>query len=349
MEIKNICCIGAGYVGGPTCAVIADKCSEIKVTVVDLNEDRIKQWNVGPLPINEKGLADVISRTRNKNLFFSTDIEAAILEADLIFISVNTPTKRFGRGSGAAADLSSVEGAAKSILKYSTKDQIIVEKSTVPCGTADALMKLLNVDGEVHFEVLSNPEFLAEGTAIENLNNPDRVIIGSTDTVEGHKARRLLADIYARWVPKDRICLINIWSSELAKLAANAMLAQRISSINTLSSICELNGADIEEVARAVGLDLRIGSKFLKSGIGFGGSCFQKDILNLSYLAESLKLGNVASYWKSVIEVNQNQKHRFIDKIVEEMFGTVYDKKLTIFGFAYKKGTGDTRYIYTYV
>jgi UDPglucose 6-dehydrogenase len=345
--VRNICCLGAGYVGGPTCAVIADRCPNILVNVVDLNADRIKSWNKGPLPIHEPGLEELILRTRNRNLFFTTNIAQAIQDADLIFISVNTPTKTYGKGAGSAADLSSVEAAAKSILKYSKSSKVIVEKSTVPCGTAYALSKIFQSraeESDISFEVISNPEFLAEGTAIDDLMNPDRVLIGGSMTRSGRMAQQLLADVYANWVPQERICLTNVWSSELAKLAANAMLAQRVSSINAISAICEKSGADVEEIARAVGFDTRIGSKFLKSGLGFGGSCFIKDVLSLSYLAESLNLPEVATYWRQVLEMNTFQRNRFIDKIVEKLFGTVRNKKITIFGFSFKKNTSDTRY-----
>lgn len=345
-RVRSICCIGAGYVGGPTCAVLADKCPDIIVNVVDLSEERIKSWNKGPLPIHEPGLDEIVARTRNRNLFFSTNVAAAIETADIIFISVNTPTKIYGKGSGAAADLTYIESAAKSIMKYSKSNKIIVEKSTVPCGTANALANLFKScenESDIRFEIVSNPEFLAEGTAISDLVNPDRVLIGGFTTPSGKAAQQVLADVYARWIPRDRICLTNVWSSELSKLVANAMLAQRISSINSITAICEKSGANIEEIAKVVGMDTRIGSKFLKSGLGFGGSCFLKDILNLCYLAETLSLPEVSNYWKQVIVMNQFQGRRFTDIIIDSMFGTVRNKIVTVFGFAFKKNTGDTR------
>jgi UDPglucose 6-dehydrogenase len=345
LPIKRICCIGAGYVGGPTCAVIADKCPDIEIHVVDLDANRIKCWNEGPLPIHEPGIDKVILRCRERNLFFSTNVGEEIEAADLIFVSVNTPTKQCGIGAGQAADLKAVESAIRAILEHSWSDKIIVEKSTVPCGTARNIRMLLETNGRnVHFEVLSNPEFLAEGTAISDLNNPDRVLIGGMDTERGRWAQERLAEVYAHWVPRDRILTMRVWSSELAKLSANAMLAQRVSSINALSAVCEAIGADVDEVASAVGHDSRLGSKFLKAGLGFGGSCFQKDILNLIYLAGSLHLPEVAAYWKQVIDLNLWQKRRFLKAIVTRMFDHVAGKKIAIFGFAFKKDTGDTRY-----
>lgn len=343
-KVKNICCIGAGYVGGPTCAVIADKCPHITVNVVDLNEARIQSWNQGPLPIHEPGLEEAVNRTRNVNLFFSTNVAHAIQAADIIFISVNTPTKTYGKGTGAAADMTAVESAAKAIIKYSKTSKIVVEKSTVPCGTANALAKIFKASkAEIEFEIISNPEFLAEGTAMKDLYFPDRVLIGGFPSPSGRVAQNFLAEVYANWIPSERICMTNIWSSELAKLAANAMLAQRVSSINSISAICEKTGADIEEIAKVVGMDTRIGSKFLRSGLGFGGSCFIKDILSLCYLADGLNLPEVANYWRQVLELNTFQRNRFIDAIVSNMFGTVKNKKITIFGFAFKKNTSDTR------
>lgn len=345
-RVQNVCCIGAGYVGGPTCAVIADKCPHITVNVVDLNEERIKAWNEGPLPIHEPGLEEVVQRTRNRNLFFSTNVAAAIEAADIIFISVNTPTKTYGKGAGAAADLTAVESAAKAIMLYSRSDKVVVEKSTVPCGTANALKKLFQSreqETDIKFEIVSNPEFLAEGTAINDLFYPDRVLIGGYPTLSGRIAQQLLADVYANWVPRERICTTNVWSSELTKLAANAMLAQRVSSINSISAICEKTGGDIEEVAAVLGLDTRIGSKFLRAGLGFGGSCFLKDVLSLCYLAEALHLTEVANYWRQVITMNTFQGRRFIDTVLDTMFGTVRNKKITVFGFAFKKNTADTR------
>lgn len=343
-QAKNICCIGAGYVGGPTCAVIADKCPHITVNVVDLNEARIQSWNQGPLPIHEPGLEEVVNRTRNVNLFFSTNVAHAVEAADIIFISVNTPTKTYGKGAGAAADMTAVESAAKTIIKYSKTSKIVVEKSTVPCGTANALAKIFKAsEPEIEFEIISNPEFLAEGTAIKDLCFPDRVLIGGFPTPSGRAAQKVLSEVYTNWIPSERICMTNVWSSELAKLAANAMLAQRVSSINSISAICEKTGADIEEIAEVVGMDTRIGSKFLRSGLGFGGSCFIKDIKSLCYLADGLNLPEVADYWRQVLELNTFQRNRFIDVIVSNMFGTVKNKKITIFGFAFKKNTSDTR------
>lgn len=344
--IRNICCIGAGYVGGPTCAVIAEKCPHIIVHVVDLNEARIKAWNEGPLPIHEPGLDNLVAKNLNKNLFFSTNVAQAIEAADLIFISVNTPTKTYGKGAGSAADLTAVESAAKAIMAYSRSNKIVVEKSTVPCGTANELVNLFKTreqESDVRFEVVSNPEFLAEGTAINDLIRPDRVLIGGFPTRTGQIAQKVLADVYANWVPTERICMTNVWSSELTKLAANAMLAQRVSSINAISAICEKTGADIEEIASVLGKDDRIGSKFLRSGLGFGGSCFRKDVLSLCYLAECLNLPQVSNYWRQVIEMNNFQRKRVTDIIVDKMFGTIRNKKITVLGFAFKKNTADTR------
>ncbi|CAG9816651.1 unnamed protein product [Phaedon cochleariae] len=345
MPIKNICCLGAGYVGGPTCSVIALKCPEIKVTVVDLSKDRIAQWNSDKLPIYEPGLDDVVKSCRGKNLFFSSDITSAILEADLIFISVNTPTKAFGNGKGRAADLKYVEGAARIIADVSKSDKIVVEKSTVPVRAAESISNILiaNQRPGVAYQILSNPEFLAEGSAINDLLYADRVLIGGEDTPAGRAAIEELSSVYQHWIPKTNIVTMNTWSSELSKLAANAMLAQRISSINSLSAVCEATGADVSEVARAVGLDSRIGSKFLQASVGFGGSCFQKDILNLVYICESLNLPEVAKYWQQVIDINEYQKTRFTTKIIESCFNTLSGKNICIFGFAFKKNTGDTR------
>ncbi|KAI4500207.1 hypothetical protein M0802_004624 [Mischocyttarus mexicanus] len=305
MTIKKICGIGAGYVGGPTCSVIALKCPEIRVTVVDKSKERITQWNSDKLPIYEPGLDDVVRKCRGKNLFFSTDIETAIMEADLIFISVNTPTKMFGNGKGRAADLKYVESAARMIAEIATSDKIVVEKSTVPVRAAESIMNILRANHKpgVSYQILSNPEFLAEGTAIEDLVNADRVLIGGEDSPEGQAAIEELCKVYEHWIPRENILTTNTWSSELSKLAANAFLAQRISSINSLSAVCEATGADVSEVARAVGLDSRIGSKFLHASVGFGGSCFQKDILNLVYICECLNLPEVAAYWQQVEEI----------------------------------------------
>ncbi|PFH51176.1 hypothetical protein AMATHDRAFT_59677 [Amanita thiersii Skay4041] len=347
VHVKKICCIGAGYVGGPTCAVIALKCPHIQVTIVDLNKARIDAWNSSnfKLPIYEPGLGDVVRATRGKNLFFSTDVDKAIKEADLIFVSVNTPTKKGGVGAGFAADLKFVERATRHIASVATSSKIVVEKSTVPCRTAESMRTILEANSKPNcrFDILSNPEFLAEGTAIKDLLNPDRVLIGSLQTTEGISACESLASVYANWVPKERVLTVGLWSSELSKLAANAMLAQRISSINALSAICEATGANIDEVAYAVGFDSRVGSKFLKASVGFGGSCFQKDILNLVYLAESCHLPEVAAYWRQVVEMNEYQKKRFSKRVVDTLFNTITGKRIAVLGFAFKADTGDTR------
>ncbi len=347
MKIKNICCIGAGYVGGPTMSVIALKCPDIKVTVVDLNEKRIAAWNdenLDNLPIYEPGLAEVVGKARGRNLFFSTEVDKAIDEADLIFISVNTPTKTYGVGKGMAADLKYIELCARQIARVATSDKIVVEKSTLPVRTAEALQNILHNTGNgVRFDILSNPEFLAEGTAIQDLLDADRVLIGGEATPEGIKATDALAEIYAKWLPEERILRTNVWSSELSKLTANAFLAQRVSSINAMSELCEVTGADVQEVARAIGTDSRIGPKFLKASVGFGGSCFQKDILNLVYIAKTYGLDEVADYWEQVIIMNDYQKRRFAEKIVKTLFNTVSGKKITLLGWAFKKDTNDTR------
>ncbi|KAI8330358.1 UDP-glucose/GDP-mannose dehydrogenase family, NAD binding domain-containing protein [Chlamydoabsidia padenii] len=343
--VKNICCIGAGYVGGPTCAVLAYKCPDIKVTIVDLSEPRIAAWNSDNLPIYEPGLDEVVKACRGKNLFFSTNVDAAIQEADLIFVSVNTPTKKTGMGAGMAADLAYVESATRRIAEVAQSSKIVVEKSTVPCRTAQSMRTILeaNSTAQVHFDILSNPEFLAEGTAIKDLLNPDRVLIGALQTESGIEAQNALVNVYTHWVPKDRVITTNLWSSELSKLAANAMLAQRISSINALSAICEATGADVDEVAYACGKDTRLGSKFLKASVGFGGSCFQKDILNLVYLSQQLNLPEVAAYWQQVVTMNEYQKKRFVRNIISTLFNTITNKKIAVLGFAFKKDTGDTR------
>ncbi len=347
MEIKNICCIGAGYVGGPTMAIIAQKCPHIKVTVVDLNETRINAWNdsnAENIPIYEPGLSDIVSETRNKNLFFSTEVEKAIDLADIIFISVNTPTKTYGEGKGMAADLKYIELCARQIAQVSKSDKIIVEKSTLPVRTAEALKSILDSTGNgVKFQILSNPEFLAEGTAVADLLNPDRVLIGGENSQEGITAMEALVNVYANWVPRERILTTNVWSSELSKLTANAFLAQRVSSINAMSELCEKTGANVNEVSRAIGMDKRIGNKFLQSSVGFGGSCFQKDILNLVYIAKSYGLNEVADYWEQVIIMNDYQKKRFASNIVKTLYNTVADKKITLLGWAFKKDTNDTR------
>lgn len=345
--IKNICCIGAGYVGGPTMAVIAQKCPHIKVTVVDLNEKRIAAWNdkdVNNIPIYEPGLSNVVAEARGRNLFFSTEVDKAIDEADMIFISVNTPTKTYGVGKGMAADLKYIELCARQIARVAKTDKIVVEKSTLPVRTASAIKEILEHTGNgVQFQILSNPEFLAEGTAIEDLFAPDRVLIGGDTSAEGQKAIETLVAIYANWVPRDKILTTNVWSSELSKLTANAFLAQRVSSINALSELCEKTGADVNEVARAIGMDSRIGSKFLKSSVGFGGSCFQKDILNLVYIAKSYGLNEVADYWEQVIIMNDHQKRRFAKNIIKTLYNTVSGKKIAFLGWAFKKDTNDTR------
>lgn len=347
IQVKKICCVGAGYVGGPTCAVIALKCPNIQVTIVDLNQARIDAWNSPDfnLPIYEPGLEDVIRAARGKNLFFSTDVDKAIEEADLIFVSVNTPTKKSGVGAGFAADLNYVERATRRIAAIATSSKIVVEKSTVPCRTAESMRTILEANSKpgCRFDILSNPEFLAEGTAISDLFSPDRVLIGSLQTQEGKDACAALASVYANWVPTERILTVGLWSSELTKLAANAMLAQRISSINALSAICEATGANIDEVAHSVGQDSRIGSKFLRASVGFGGSCFQKDILNLVYLSETLHLPEVAAYWRQVVDMNEYQKSRFSKRVVDTLFNTITGKRIAVLGFAFKADTGDTR------
>lgn len=347
MHIKNICCIGAGYVGGPTMAVIAKKCPHIKVTVVDLNEARIAAWNdedTQNIPVYEPGLSEVVAEARGRNLFFSTDVDNAIGEADIIFISVNTPTKTYGSGKGMGADLKYIELCARQIARVATTDKIVVEKSTLPVRTAEAIKDILhNVGSGVKFQILSNPEFLAEGTAVEDLFAPDRVLIGGEFTEEGQKAMDALVDVYANWIPREKILTTNVWSSELSKLVANAFLAQRISSINAISELCEKTEADVNEVARAIGTDSRIGPKFLKASVGFGGSCFQKDILNLVYISRSFGLQEVADYWEQVIIMNDHQKRRFAGNIVRNLYNTVSGKKIAFLGWAFKKDTNDTR------
>ncbi|HAL50657.1 MULTISPECIES: nucleotide sugar dehydrogenase [Sphingobacterium] len=342
-RIKKIACIGAGYVGGPTMSVIAQKNPAIKVTVVDINEKRISAWNdsdLSKIPVYEPGLDLVLAESRGRNLFFSTDVDAAIEEADMIFISVNTPTKNYGKGKGEAADLKYIELCARQIARVASSDKIIVEKSTLPVRTAQALKSILHNTGNgVSFQVLSNPEFLAEGTAIADLHHPDRVLIGGED----QEAIDALAHIYEAWVPKKQIITTNLWSSELSKLVANAFLAQRVSSINSISELCEVTGANIDEVAYAVGQDNRIGSKFLKASVGFGGSCFKKDILNLVYIARSYNLFKVADYWEQVVAINDHQRARFAERIVKTMYNTVNEKKIVFLGWAFKKDTNDTR------
>src|SRR5690606_36668866 len=336
--------IGAGYVGGPTMAMIARKCPDYKITVVDINKARIDAWNSPNIPIYEPGLDELVFASRGKNLFFSTDVDAGIREADIIFVSVNTPTKSFGEGAGKAADLQYWEKTARQILANSDTGKIIVEKSTLPVRTAEAMERILNSnDKGLHFDVLSNPEFLAEGTAVKDLENPDRVLIGSRETPEGIAARKAVVDIYAHWVSADRIIEANVWSAELSRLVANAFLAQRVSSINTISALCENTEADVGEVAYAIGTDSRIGPKFLKASVGFGGSCFQKDILNLVYICQSYGLTEVADYWESVVRINKWQQTRFVKTILSNLFNTVAGKRIALLGFAFKADTGDTR------
>ncbi|TDS13739.1 nucleotide sugar dehydrogenase [Sphingobacterium paludis] len=342
-RVKKITCIGAGYVGGPTMSVIAQKNPDVEVTVVDMNQARIAAWNnddLSQLPIYEPGLDAVVGAARGRNLFFSTDVDKAIQEADMIFISVNTPTKTYGKGKGQAADLKFIELCARQIAEVASTDKIVVEKSTLPVRTAEALKSILDNTGNgVNFHILSNPEFLAEGTAVSDLHNPDRVLIGG----ESAEAIEALVQVYEAWVPRERIITTNLWSSELSKLVANAFLAQRVSSINAISELCEVTGANVDEVSRAIGQDSRIGSKFLKASVGFGGSCFQKDILNLVYIARSYNLYEVANYWEQVILLNDHQKTRFAEKIIKTMYNTVNGKDIAFLGWAFKKDTNDTR------
>ncbi len=341
---KNILCIGAGYVGGPTMAVIAAKCPDCKVTVVDINAERIHAWGTDQLPIFEPGLLDVVKQARGRNLFFSTDIATGIREADIIFVSVNTPTKTFGHGAGMASDLQYWEKTAHEIVAHSDRAKIIVEKSTLPVRTAEAMERILQENKKgIPFEVVSNPEFLAEGSAVSDLLQPDRVLIGSRQTETGLRAAREIVDIFAHWVAPERIITSNLWSAELSKLVANAFLAQRISSINAVSALCEKTGADVGEISYAVGSDSRIGPRFLSASIGFGGSCFKKDILNLVYISRSYGLNEVADYWLAVVSMNEYQQERFVQMIIREMFHTVVGKKIVLLGFAFKANTGDTR------
>jgi UDPglucose 6-dehydrogenase len=342
--MANILCIGAGYVGGPTMAVIAKHCPQHRIVVVDIDEKRISAWQSDQLPIYEPGLDEVVRCSRDKNLFFSTEVNHHIAEADIIFVSVNTPTKSFGQGAGKAADLQYWEKTARQILENSKTSKIVVEKSTLPVRTAEAMERILNSNKNgLHFDILSNPEFLAEGTAINDMEKPDRVLIGGKDTPSGQKAVQAIVDIYVNWVPRERIITTNLWSSELSKLAANAFLAQRISSINAISALCERTEADVTEVAHAIGLDSRIGPHFLKAGVGFGGSCFRKDILNLVYLCDYYGLHEVAAYWEQVIKMNEHQQSRFVSNMVSSMFNTVAGKRIAIFGVAFKANTSDTR------
>ncbi|HQN67001.1 MAG TPA: nucleotide sugar dehydrogenase [Smithellaceae bacterium] len=341
---KNILGIGAGYVGAPSMVMIASKCPDYKVTVVDINPERIAAWNSDRLPVYEPGLDAIVRKTRGRNLFFSTDVEGQIQENDIIFVCVNTPTKTFGAGAGMAADLQYWEKTARQILENSKTPKIVIEKSTLPIKTAQAMERILSSGKKnVTFDVLSNPEFMAEGTAVSDLENPDRVLIGSRETKSGLAARAALVEIYTRWLPRKKIITSNIWSAELSKLVANAFLAQRVSSINSISALCEKADADISEVAHAVGTDSRIGAKFLKAGIGFGGSCFKKDILNLVYLCRFYGLPEVAAYWESVVKINEYQQDRFIANILRSMFNTLAGKKICVLGFAFKADTGDTR------
>ncbi len=340
--ISKICCIGAGYVGGPSMAVIADNCPELEINIVDVNEERIKRWNHDDLkniPVYEPKLEEIVSRVRGKNLFFSTNVFKEIESADIIFLCVNTPTKTQGFGAGKASNLKWLEICARQIAENAKGHTIIVEKSTVPVRTAEVLKNILITNTKKSFSILSNPEFLAEGSAINDLNNPDRILIGGEDK----KAIEALSDIYAKWIDKNKIIKTNLWSSELSKLTSNAFLAQKISSINSISALCEKTGADIEEVAKAVGADKRIGDKFLASGPGFGGSCFQKDLLNLIYLCEYFNLDEVAKYWESVLNINLWQQKRISRLIVEKLFGTLNEKKIAILGFSFKANTNDTR------
>ena len=342
---KNIVCIGAGYIGGPTMAVIAKMNPKRKVFVVDINKSRIAAWNSKDfkLPIYEPGLVDVVRAVRGRNLFFTTDIRKAVRDCDIVFVGVNTPTKMFGRGAGRASDLQYWEATARTIKEFAKGDKIIVEKSTLPVRTAAAMDAILNDHAEHAFTVLSNPEFLAEGTAIKDLLEPDRVLIGGPQTRAGKAAIAEVVDIYAAWVPRARILTTNVWSAELTKLAANAFLAQRVSSINAIAGLCEATGADVDEVARVIGADRRIGPKFLKAGPGFGGSCFKKDVLNLVYLCETFGLHTAAEYWNGVIQMNEHQQQRIVSRLFREMFNTLANKRIAMFGFAFKADTGDTR------
>jgi UDPglucose 6-dehydrogenase len=342
--MANILCIGAGYVGGPTMAVIAKHCPQHRVVVVDINAEKIAAWNSEQIPIYEPGLKEIVLSIRGRNLFFSTEIERNIAEADIIFVSVNTPTKTFGQGAGKAADLQYWEKTARQIVEVSTSPKIVVEKSTLPVRTAEAMERILNFnDKGLVFDVLSNPEFLAEGSAIFDMENPDRVIIGGRETPSGQKAVQVVADLYAQWVPRERILTPNLWSSELSKLAANAFLAQRISSINALSNLCEKTEADVSEVAHAIGMDSRIGPRFLQASVGFGGSCFKKDVLNLVYLCEHYDLHEVAAYWEQIVKMNEYQELNFVSKMITAMFNSVAGKRIALFGVAFKAHTSDTR------
>lgn len=346
MKVETLCCIGAGYVGGPTMAVIAQQCPSLKVIVVDQNPERIAAWNsvdLNQLPVYEPGLKEVIAATRHKNLFFSTDIDDAIEKAQMIFMAVNTPTKTKGKGKGMAADLTHIENCARKIAQVATEDKIVIEKSTLPVRTAEKIKEVLTKNNNgIHFEVLSNPEFLAEGTAIQDLFKSDRVLIGGDDTTKGKAAVAALVSIYSQWIPKGKILTTNVWSSELSKLASNAMLAQRISSVNSLSALCEKTGASIQEVSTAIGMDHRIGNKFLNASVGFGGSCFQKDILNLVYLCKQYGLEEVAEYWYQVVKINDYQKNRFAT-LIEAAVNEEEKATIALLGWAFKKNTNDSR------
>ncbi len=350
LKIKNVCCIGAGFVGGPTMAVMSKFCKEIIFNVVDINQKRIDAWNnedLDKLPVYEPGLKEIVSKTRNENLFFSTNVKESIKNADMIFISVNTPTKKSGLGAGKASDLKWVENCAREVALYAIGHTIVVEKSTLPVKTAETIKRILhyettankNFDNKKTFAILSNPEFLSEGTAINDLENPDRILIGGED----EDAMNELEKIYLNWVKKEKIIRTNLWSSELSKLIANAFLAQRISSINSVSALCEVTGADVNDISLAIGFDKRIGKLFLNSGPGFGGSCFKKDILNLVYICDHYGLHTVSRYWNEVLRINVWQQKRISSIIVEKLFGTISDKKITILGLAFKANTNDTR------
>ncbi|MFL7794545.1 MAG: nucleotide sugar dehydrogenase [Anaerolineae bacterium] len=342
--MANVLCIGAGFVGGPTMAVIAKHCSEHRIVVVDINAAKIAAWQSDHLPIYEPGLKEIVLSVRGKNLFFSTEIERHIAEAEIIFVSVNTPTKTFGQGAGKAADLQYWEKTARQIVESSSSSKVVVEKSTLPVRTAEAMERILNSNEKgLFFDVVSNPEFLAEGTAVEDMQNPNRVLVGGRQTPSGQKAIQAIVDIYAHWVPRERIITTNLWSSELSKLAANAFLAQRVSSINAIANLCEKTGADVTEVAHAIGTDSRIGPRFLQASVGFGGSCFKKDILNLVYLCEFYGLDEVAAYWEQVVRMNAYQQAGFVSKMVAAMFNTVANKRIALFGAAFKAHTSDTR------
>ncbi|OHS99039.1 UDP-glucose 6-dehydrogenase [Tritrichomonas foetus] len=345
MSIHHIACVGAGYVGGSTMAVIAEKCPEITVTVFDIDTKKIEAWNSSNLPIYEPGLQEIVENQRGKNLFYTTDPSKAVSDADIVFIAIGTPTKVHGTGAGKAAMLGFFESATRMIAPYLKNDVVVVEKSTVPVGVAHSIKKVLkaNLPNGFHFSVVSNPEFLAEGTAINDLHEPSRILIGNDDTPEGKIAGDKLASVYAHWVPNEQILMTNVWSSELSKLTANALLAQRISSINSIAAICEVTGANVNEVSKALGADSRIGPKFLQASVGFGGSCFQKDIYNLVYISESLGLNDVARYFNQIIIMNDFTRQKFAQNIVHSMFDTLFNKKVAIFGFAFKANTGDTR------